>query len=68
MTALARTSSNCKRQTRPPVTEGAPHEQTHNSLTELSGLGPQMRLDTKIDWPTDRRSLHNFGFDLELYS
>jgi hypothetical protein len=33
MTALARASSNCKRQTRPLVREGAPHRQTGNCLT-----------------------------------
>jgi hypothetical protein len=33
MTALARTSSNCIRQTRPLVREGAVHQQTHNSQT-----------------------------------
>jgi hypothetical protein len=33
MTALARPSSNCKQQTRPLVTEGAPHYQTRNCLT-----------------------------------
>jgi hypothetical protein len=33
MTALARTSSNCKRQTHPLVREGAPHQQTRNCLT-----------------------------------
>jgi hypothetical protein len=33
MTALSRTSSNCKWQTRPVVREGAPHQQTRNCLT-----------------------------------
>jgi hypothetical protein len=33
MTALARTSSNCKRQTRPLVTDGAPNHQTRNYQT-----------------------------------
>jgi hypothetical protein len=57
MTALARAISSCKRQTRPPVREGSPHQQTRNCLTVTKrGLGPQMRLDTKTDWPTDRRS------------
>jgi hypothetical protein len=32
MTALARTSSNCKRQTRSLVRESAPHQQTSNCL------------------------------------
>jgi hypothetical protein len=44
MTALARTSSNCARQTRPFVREGAPHH-----TPRLGGGG----LDTKIDWATD---------------
>jgi hypothetical protein len=35
MTALARSSSNCKRQTRPLVRECAPHQQTHNCLTVI---------------------------------
>jgi hypothetical protein len=33
MTALAKTCSNCKRQTRPLLREGAPHQQTRNCLT-----------------------------------
>jgi hypothetical protein len=33
MTALARTSSNCKRETRPLVREVTPHQQTRNWLT-----------------------------------
>jgi hypothetical protein len=33
--ALARTSSNCKRQTRPLVRESAPHQQTRNCLTVI---------------------------------
>jgi hypothetical protein len=33
MTALARTSSNCKRQTRSLVRESAPHQQIRNYLT-----------------------------------
>jgi hypothetical protein len=32
-TAPVRTSSNCKRQTRPPVRKGVPHQQTRNCLT-----------------------------------
>jgi hypothetical protein len=35
MTALARTNSNCKRQTRPLVREGLPHQQTSNCLTVI---------------------------------
>jgi hypothetical protein len=33
MTALARASNNCKRQTRPLIRENAPHEQTRNCRT-----------------------------------
>jgi hypothetical protein len=33
MTALARASSSCKRQTRPLVRASAPHQQTHDCLT-----------------------------------
>jgi hypothetical protein len=33
MTALARATSNCKRQTRPLVREDAPQQQTRNCLT-----------------------------------
>jgi hypothetical protein len=35
MTALERTSSNCKRQTRPLVREGAPLQRTRNYLTVI---------------------------------
>jgi hypothetical protein len=35
MTALARASSNCKRQTRPHVRETGPHQQTRNCLTVI---------------------------------
>jgi hypothetical protein len=35
MTAVATASSYCKRQTRPLVREGAPHQQTHNCLTVI---------------------------------
>jgi hypothetical protein len=35
MTALARTSRNCKRQTRPLVRERASHQQTSNCLTVI---------------------------------
>jgi hypothetical protein len=35
MIALARTSSNCKRQTRSLVRENAPHQQTRNCLTVI---------------------------------
>jgi hypothetical protein len=35
MTAVARANSNCKRQTRPLVREGATHQQTRNCLTAI---------------------------------
>jgi hypothetical protein len=35
MTALARASRNCKRQTRPLVRESAPNQQTRNCLTVI---------------------------------
>jgi hypothetical protein len=35
MTALARASSNCNRQTRPLVREGAPNQQTRNCQTVI---------------------------------
>jgi hypothetical protein len=35
MTAVTRASSNCKRQNRPVVREGAPHPQTRNCLTVI---------------------------------
>jgi hypothetical protein len=35
MTALARTSSNCKRQTRPLVRDNAPNQQTRKCLTVI---------------------------------
>jgi hypothetical protein len=35
MIVLARVSSSCKRQTRPVVREGAPHQQTRNCLTVI---------------------------------
>jgi hypothetical protein len=38
MTELARTSSSCKRQTRPLVREGASHEQTRSCLTVKRNL------------------------------
>jgi hypothetical protein len=36
MTALAKASSHCKRQTRPLVRESAPHQQTGNCLTVIT--------------------------------
>jgi hypothetical protein len=51
-------SSSCKRQTRPLVREGATYQQTRKYLTVLKNLviSPRRGLDTKTDWPTDRRS------------
>jgi hypothetical protein len=54
MTALARASSNYKRQTCPLVRESAPHQQTRNSLTvKKSGRKPLMCAlfqDRLADW------------------
>jgi hypothetical protein len=57
MTALARARSNCKRQTRPLVREGAPYQQTRNCPTaeKKSGRKPQMDAlyqDRPADWPS----------------
>jgi hypothetical protein len=43
MTAMARASSNCKRQTRPLVRESAPHQQTRNCQTTIKiwSLAPE---------------------------
>jgi hypothetical protein len=48
---------HCKRQTRPLVREGTPSKnpQWFESNKNLI-IGPRWGLDTKIDWPTDRRS------------
>jgi hypothetical protein len=58
MTALAKTSSKSKRQTRPLVRESAPHQQIRNCLTVKKNLvvSPRWVLYSKTDWPTDRRS------------
>jgi hypothetical protein len=66
MTAMAMTSSNCKRQTCPLVREGASYQQIRNCLTVIkSGSGPQMGAWHKTDWPTER----NFDFEpVESYS
>jgi hypothetical protein len=57
-TVLARASSNCKRQTRPLVREGAPNQQTRNCHTSNKDLvvSPRWVLCSKTDWPADRRS------------
>jgi hypothetical protein len=56
MTALARASSNCKRQTRPLVRESALN-QLCDSNTNLV-VSPRWMLYSKRDWLTDRRSEH----------
>jgi hypothetical protein len=66
MTALARTSSNCKWQTRPLVRESVPHQQTRNCLINKNlVVSPRWVFYSKTDWPTDRRSKHNFDFDFD---
>jgi hypothetical protein len=49
MTALARSSSNCKRQTRPLVRKGAPHQQTRNCLrvTKIWSWNPRWGLTSR---------------------
>jgi hypothetical protein len=46
MTALAKTNSNCKRQTRPLVIESTPHQQTRNLSHSNKNLvlGPKWSL------------------------
>jgi hypothetical protein len=58
MTALARSSSNCKGQTRPLVRKGAKNQQTRNCHTSNKDLvvSPRWVLYSKTDWPADRRS------------
>jgi hypothetical protein len=63
ITVLARTSSNCKRQTRPVVREGVQHK-TNPQLSDSNKnvvFDPWWMIYTKTDWPTDCRSYHNFG-------
>jgi hypothetical protein len=55
ITALARASRNCKRQTRPLVRNSIP-QQTRNWQQQRSGLGSQMGFDTKTDCRTDHWS------------
>jgi hypothetical protein len=66
MIVLARTSSNCKRQTCSLVRESAPHQQTCTCLTNKNlVVSPRWMLVTKTDrltdwltdWLTDRRSI-----------
>jgi hypothetical protein len=58
MTALARASSNCKRQIHPLVRENAPTS-TNPQLSESNQdlvVSPRWVLYSKTDWPADRRS------------
>jgi hypothetical protein len=58
MAALARASSNCKQRTRPLVRESSPTS-TNPQLSDSNKnlvISPRWVLDTKTDWPTDRRS------------
>jgi hypothetical protein len=43
----------------------APHQETSNCQTKNKNLviGSRWESDTKIDWPTDRRSYFNFNFN-----
>jgi hypothetical protein len=50
----------CKWQTRPLVTEEAPHRQNRNCLTVTRTCS------LKTDWPTDRRSQYDFHLDFNL--
>jgi hypothetical protein len=57
MTALLRTSSNCKWQTRPLVRGGVPN--THPQLSDRNKnlvLNTRWVIYSKTDWPTDHRS------------
>jgi hypothetical protein len=52
----------------PLVREGAPLQETRNRQKENRNLvmGSRWESDTKTDWPTDRRSQHNFNFNGSL--
>jgi hypothetical protein len=59
MTALARTSSNCKRQTRPLARESTSYQQARNCLTAINlVVSPRWVLYSQTYWPTDRRSYY----------
>jgi hypothetical protein len=62
MTELSRASSIYKRQTRPLVREGVIQKLDRNSQTvmKISCHEPQMGLDTKIYWLTDRQTQCDF--------
>jgi hypothetical protein len=67
MSALANIISKCKQHTRPLVRENPPHQQTRNCLTiKIWSWAPDGGVDTKIDWPTDRQSWHNFDVDFDF--
>jgi hypothetical protein len=60
-TALARTSSNSKLQTRPLVTDGVQNNKPQLSKRKSQGekklvAVPRWAPETKTDWPTDCRS------------
>jgi hypothetical protein len=63
MTAMARTSSNSKLQTRLLVREGATKQQTRECLKKISRrkknvfAGPGWGPDTGTDWPTVSRNV-----------
>jgi hypothetical protein len=69
MTALARVSGNCKRQTRPLIRESAPYQQTRNCLTVIKiwSLNPRWVLYSKTHWPTDCRSYHETLLDCSIF-
>jgi hypothetical protein len=56
MTALARASSNCKRQIRPLVRESVPHQMPDSNKNLV--VSPRWTLYSETEYPTDRRSLH----------
>jgi hypothetical protein len=58
MAALART---CGR-------ESAPYKKPAIDSNKNLVLGPKWVLDTKTDWPTDRRSLHKFDLNFDFDS
>jgi hypothetical protein len=69
ISVLVKASSNLsdlsKLSSRPLLREGPPAlTKPQLSYSNKVGLGPQMWLDIKIDWPTDRRPQREFEFDL----
>jgi hypothetical protein len=63
--ALAMPSKNWKLQTRLLVREGVPHQQIHNRLKIIKERRRTIGRRSQTDWPTDRRSLYNFDFDIQ---